>query len=205
MKLTISHEFRGMSDYWGGNGRRWDADAGCVFAYYGKDTTLRDCVNQWVEDFWNGGDFDNSHLDNDPFADVTEDDIRAAILESMTEQGRADYESGTLCDGAADWEGDSDKWSCSVCRQSVTVESYEYAEIGCPYCAECDREMERDDDAEYCESPVWILLIELEDYEDEDEWDLCQHDDGYFLWVSKDGYEKKPYPSEDAALADNPN
>lgn len=175
MKLTVSHEFRGMGDYWGGNGRRWDDDAGCVFAYYGKDTTLRDCVDQWVEDFWSGGDFIEGCKAWD---EVTRADVRAAILESMTEQGRADYESGALCDGAAEWEfwkpadetlkvGDTVR--IDVNGEGVVGEVINY--VGLYYTIECDdltynRPLEHievsDDDAEYCESPVWILLIELE-------------------------------------------
>ncbi len=76
--LTVTHEYRGMSDYWQGNGKRWDDNAGCLFAFYGPDTTLTDCVEQWVDDFHSGGDCD-SLPDS-----VTADDIRKAILEAIT-------------------------------------------------------------------------------------------------------------------------
>jgi len=223
MKLTVSHEFMGWGDYWGGNGRRWDADAGCVFAYYGKDTTLRDCVDQWVDDFLYGnGDF----IDGDPVWDKVSDvDIRNAILDSLTEQGRADYESGALCDGAANWEQEWEPADDSleigdtvrIDIDSRPVEGEVVNFNGFRYIIEVDGRaysralmdievtVEDDDDFPCAESPIWVLLIEIEKDDESDEWNLCQHDDGYWLWVSRDGYEKKPYPTEEAALADNPN
>lgn len=94
MKITVSHEFAGWCDYWGGNGRRWNRNAGCLFAYYDKDTTLRSCVDQWCEEFWQGGDCDSFP------EEVTQEDIREAILASFTDQGRADYDSGALAECA---------------------------------------------------------------------------------------------------------
>ena len=58
MRLQATFEFNGLGDYWGGNGRRWDDDAGCLFATYGPRTTLQDVVEQWVMDFNSGGDCD---------------------------------------------------------------------------------------------------------------------------------------------------
>lgn len=105
--LRVTHEFCGYGDYWGGNGRRWDDDAGCLFAYYSPKTTLRECVDQWVYDFFNGGDCDT--------IDATEEEVRAAILEAFTYQGRDDYERGAICDPANDLEdfdedGESPIW-----------------------------------------------------------------------------------------------
>lgn len=105
--LRVSHEFSGFGDYWGGNGRRGDNDAGCLFAFYGPETTLRDCVDQWVDDFFNGGDCDT--------IDATSEEVRAAILEAFNAQGRKDYESGALCDPANgledfDEDGESPIW-----------------------------------------------------------------------------------------------
>ena len=110
--IRVTHEFLGWSDYWKGNGCRWEDDKGCLFAFIGPDTTLHDCVDQWVSDFFNGGDFDYGWLTagtNDDtvgstlFADVNEKDIRDAILATLlSDQGRADYESGALCTAAGD-------------------------------------------------------------------------------------------------------
>jgi len=116
-QINVNHEFFGMVDYWGGNGRRWDDNAGCLFAYVNSQTTLRDCVDQWVEDFICGGDCDSFP------AEITAEQIREAILEGLTPQGRQNYADGALCEHAR----------------------------------ELDPE---DDDAD--ESPVWILLVELD-------------------------------------------
>lgn len=76
--LTVTHEYMGMSDYWQGNDKRWNDNAGCLFAFYGPDTTLADIVEQWTDDFIGGGDCD-SLPDS-----VTPNDIRKAILEAIT-------------------------------------------------------------------------------------------------------------------------
>jgi hypothetical protein len=92
--ITVDHEYSGLSDYWGGNGDRWDNNAGCLFAYYGAETTLRDCVDGWVNDFCAGGDCDSFH------EDITSDDIHNAIMLSMTERARAGYKSGAIAECA---------------------------------------------------------------------------------------------------------
>lgn len=122
MKITVSHEFAGWGDYWGGNGRRWDDNAGCLFAFYNGSTTLRDCVDQWCEEFWCGGDCDSFP------EEVDVEDIRAAILASFTDQGRADYESGALAE-----------WAANIANT-----------YGDKDCEDCD------------ETPVWIILVEVE-------------------------------------------
>jgi hypothetical protein len=114
----------GMADYWGGNGRRWDDDAGCLFAYIGPDSTVKDIVDELCDDFIMGGDCDSL-----PEC-VDSDDIREAILAMLSDAGRADYESGALFDSGMDWDVD---------------------------------ENDADDDDYPFESPVLIVLIEVED------------------------------------------
>jgi hypothetical protein len=46
--LAATYEYQGFVDYWGGNGRRWDDDAGCLFAYLSNTTTVGDLVDQLV-------------------------------------------------------------------------------------------------------------------------------------------------------------
>lgn len=85
-KVTASFEYTGMPDFWGGNGTRWKDTAGCVFAYYGSDTTNAEVVDQWVDDFMSGGgDFDGK----DAFNNVGEPEIRSA-LENMFRNWEAD-------------------------------------------------------------------------------------------------------------------
>ena len=101
--VTATFIFSGLPYYWGGDGRRNDNDARCLFALYGKDTTLRDIIDSAVEDFYNGGDFYLHDSGPDPWADVDGEDVRAALLECLSAQGRADYDSGAISEFAADY------------------------------------------------------------------------------------------------------
>jgi len=133
-KLTATYLYSGMPDYWGGDGRRWDDDAGCVFAYYSTDTTLRDLIDSAVSDWFDNGDFITNDPEFDAWEDVTEDDVRAALLDCLSEQGRADYESGALSEFAVDY---------------ADANGYEAGEP------------EPEDDV-CCDSPVVIFLLEVE-------------------------------------------
>ena len=172
MKIKVSHEFHGYVDYWGGNGRRWDNDAGCLFAFYGRETTLRDCVDQWVDDFCMGGDCDSFP------ADIGADELREAIVaDLLNDRGRADYNSGALCEFAADCE---DNRECRECGASIGCEheedcaiideildgddqltiddiENEVTEDDCTDCDDCD---------DWDESPIWVILVELEEDDD---------------------------------------
>ena len=155
--IRVSHEFHGMSDYWGGNGRRWDKGAGCLFAFYGPDTTLRDCVDQWVDDYWQGGDFDAG---GDAFKDISGDDIREAILtDLLNERGRADYDSGALCEFAAECEDDR---VCNECGEPIGQPH----DDDCAYVAETgfgyNVESDDCDDDDCFESPIWVILVEID-------------------------------------------
>ena len=149
--IRVSHEFHGHSDFWGGNGRRWDDNAGCLFGFYGPDTSLADCVDQWIDDFCMGGDCDSFAID------ISESELREAILTDLfNDRGRADYASGALCEFAADCE---DNRECRECGASIGCEHEEdcgYFEDG------ADVEPDHCDDDDCYELPVWIILVELE-------------------------------------------
>ena len=100
--LKATFEFSGFGDYWGGNGRRWDDNAGCLFAHYSTDTTLRDLVDMWVDDFNMGGDCD-SFPEN-----VTGKDVRSAIMDSLTEKGREDYKTGAISEFSVEYANVND-------------------------------------------------------------------------------------------------
>ena len=87
MTVKARFLFSGMVDYWPGNGRRWDSDAGCLFTSYGTGTTMRQLVDGWVDDYVSGGDCDSAG-----FEDVTEDDIRAAIVAILCAPADREYE-----------------------------------------------------------------------------------------------------------------
>lgn len=75
--VNVCYEYQGYSDYWGGNGRRWDDNAGCLFAFYDNCTTYGDLVDQWVSDFNCSGDCDD-------FPEwVTADMVRQACLDAL--------------------------------------------------------------------------------------------------------------------------
>lgn len=95
-KVTASFEFSGFGGYWGGNGRRWDDNAGCLFASYDHKTTLRELIDDLVNDFEWGGDCDSFP------EDISGDDVRTALMDMLTDAGRADYESGAVCEFAKD-------------------------------------------------------------------------------------------------------
>lgn len=157
--LTCSFEFSGYSDYWSGMSDR-GCGHGAAFAFYNSRTTLRDIVDQWVEESWC-----NEHDFADLPESVTSDDIRDCILESLTPSGRADYDSGALCEWAVDCEDTSE---CRECG----------AGIGCEHESDCDY---RDDSEEWgaivvegdcddydgcCESPIAIIEIDWTDHPD---------------------------------------
>jgi len=157
MRLTASFEYVGMCDYWGGNGRRWDADAGCVFAYYGPTTTLREVIEGAAEDYNDTGDFYPAEEGApDLFEDITAEDVKAAILESLTDKGRRDFESGAIFEGAAEYAADGEFY-CSVCERPL-------GESHAPSCEWERGPVELDQcENEYYESPVVIFLLELTD------------------------------------------
>ena len=171
MKLTATHEFTGFGDYWSGNGQRWDDNAGCLFAFYDGRTTLRDLVDQWVSDYWQGGDFDGKP----GWDEVTSEDVHAAIMDCLTPAGRADYDSGALAECAADYAA-SNPSVCSDCG----------AELGEYHCVDCDYDdgdVVDDDDCTDCddcsESPIAVILLVAEACDecgaiaDLDDDDLC--------------------------------
>ena len=154
-KLTASFLFSGYSDYWQGASGRGE-EGGAAFAYYGRRTTLRDLVDQWVEDSWtNDHDFEGMP------EDFNEDDVKAAILESFTDAGRADYESDAVCEFSEEWN-DCNPERCAECDACVGEEHNE----GCDTAREEEIDIvgidDCDDDEDCGESPVAIMWIEWE-------------------------------------------
>ncbi len=103
--LSASIVYVGNSDYWYGY-----TETNCeeysehlLYAFYGRDTSLRDIVDGLVEDSWTG-----STSESLP-EDVTQDDVRRALLDDMlNDQGRANYENGAIANCSADWTEDTD-------------------------------------------------------------------------------------------------
>jgi len=103
--LSASYLYAGYSDYFGGHGETDNDEYSehLLYAFYGKDTSLRDIIDELVEDSWNGPAGESLP------EDVTQDDVRKALLESMlNSRGRADYESGAIAECSAAWMADTD-------------------------------------------------------------------------------------------------
>lgn len=67
-----------------------------LYANFDGESSLRDIVDQLVDD------------DETLPEDITDSDVRAALLDMLTVDGRADYESGELAVCAVDFDAESD-------------------------------------------------------------------------------------------------
>jgi hypothetical protein len=96
--LTASFLYAGYSDYFSGHGCADDAEHSehLLYAFYGKDTTLHDIINQLVEDSWSGPASETLP------EEVTTNDVRSALLDMLSSVGLADYVSCALAECAAD-------------------------------------------------------------------------------------------------------
>jgi len=150
MRLSAQFIYNGMPDYWGGDGDRWDDNKGCLFAYYGRNTTIRDMIDEWTNDFMNGGDCDTFP------EDVTAEDVRAALLAMLTDEGRKDYESGVVSEFATFFD-ECNPLACSECGEKIGCEHQE----GCNYRDENDPYVVDDDYEDEYDSPFAVVLIEV--------------------------------------------
>src|SRR5688572_27018342 len=118
LKISAEFEYSGLPDYWGGNGARWADDHACAFAFYGPASTLRELIDEWAAD---DADQDGKAF----FEHFTRADIEAALIEMLTDQGRAEIDQ--ICEFAReygdanghdyDFAGDDDDRECSCCAQ----------------------------------------------------------------------------------------
>jgi RNA polymerase-binding transcription factor DksA len=150
MKLSATYLYSGLPDYWSGNGDRWDDDKGCVFASYGSRTTLQQLVEDAVSDFNMGGDFESFP------EDISDDDVREALLESLTDQGREDYYKEVVWDGAVEYMEINGFDRCKDCGNYIGTEHSDECEFA------PDGDVEEEHTGEYdCEPPVVIWLLEI--------------------------------------------
>jgi hypothetical protein len=153
--LTATFLYNGLSDYWGGDGDRWDNDKGCVFASYGAFTTLRDIIDDAVDDFCAGGDCDSMP------EEVTENDVRVALLDCLSPTGRADYASGAVAECAAYYAATNGYDRCSECGESIG----DPHEDGCEVAEECECSVVEEDcldEDDHYDSPICIFLLACE-------------------------------------------
>ena len=101
--LSASFVYAGYSDYFGGYSETdcEEYSEHLLYAYYGRNTSLRDIVDQLVEDSWNGPAGESLP------DDVTGVDVHKALFDTMlNSRGRAYYESGAIAECSAAWDDD---------------------------------------------------------------------------------------------------
>jgi hypothetical protein len=157
--VTAEFLYAGLPDYWGGNGDRWDDDKGCLFAYYGDGTTVRDIVDGAVDDYLSGGDCDT-------LPDIGCDTIREALLACLTDDGRKDYHSGAVSEFAITYAEDNGFDTCMSCGAAIGDPHYSDCAIraefeNAPEYEGCDERVLREDcnKDEYCDSTMVVFLI----------------------------------------------
>lgn len=100
-KINASFVFSGFGDYFGGWGT-YPGKSALLYAFYNHCSTLKDIFESAIEDFHTGP------AGEDLPEDITENDIRSALLDCLTEQGRKDYEEGALSEFAIDYASAND-------------------------------------------------------------------------------------------------
>jgi hypothetical protein len=139
--LKAQYLYAGYSDYFGGYGCDDDEyhSEHLLYAFYGRGTTLRDIIDQLVEDSWNGPAGETLP------EDTSQDDVRTALLCMLNCAGRSDYDSGALAACAAGIEAPYD---CPDCGTELV------GDVGQEECPDCG---EYNDDEE---SPIFVVVLE---------------------------------------------
>jgi len=150
MMIHATYLFSGFIDFWGGDGARWDDNKGCLFSHYGVGTTLREIVDGWAEDFCNGGDCDSFP------EEITDSDIRIALLDILSPTDLEDYHSNAVAECAIKYAADNGLDTCKDCGQKIGEFHESLCTEGAGFVEDCDCE---EDDSE---SPVCIVLIEVD-------------------------------------------
>lgn len=154
-KVQALYLYSGMSDYWRGDGERWEASKACTFATYGPDCSLRTVINALVDDSNDGPDFQGK-----PLWDAIEaEDIRQALILSLSPEGLEEWErnDGSPCEFAREYgepllapPTEADALPCAESGCS-NVARYKMAD-GSFRCEEC---IQQD------ESPCVIFLLRI--------------------------------------------
>jgi len=138
--LTASFLYAGFSDYYQGHGCADNDEHSeyLLYAHYGCGTKLRGIIDDLVDDSWSGS------AGEELPEEVTVHDVRAALLDMLSDSGRADYESGAIAECAADMER---LINCPKCDTELGEDDY----VDCP---ECGHYLD-----DY-ESPVFIVVLD---------------------------------------------
>ncbi len=136
--LIASFLYSGYSDYFSGYGCIKGREH-LLYAYYGRHTTLHDIIDELVEDSYTGPS--SGELSDD----ITNSDVRKALLGMLDNKGISDYESGALAECAASMNHLTE---CPDCGDDLSDE-----DIDC--CPECGEWFDQD------ESPVFIVVLQV--------------------------------------------
>ena len=141
--IVVNVEYDGLPDYWSGNGRRWDGNAGCLFASYGADTTWRDLISGLLDDYVMSGDFEG-----EVWADINTEQLEPAITNALRGYGYSNYREDEVC-----------RWA----RELGENNGHDYdAPEDAPKRCDCCW-----DPSAMTELPQLILLVEIAGQEDE--------------------------------------
>lgn len=178
-KVRASYLYSGISDYFSGYG--CNNNEALLYSFYGRGTTLRDILDELARDAWDG-------CDAERIPDgITDEQIREALIGMLTEQGRADYESGAVAECAAEYADANGLGRCEHCGEK----------IGTPHAYDCAVLVQLAEDGEIDDNYEVDVRVEEEDCADEDcgespvivvvlEWEVCE-DCGAYTDVLVDG------------------
>jgi hypothetical protein len=187
-ELTASYEYSGFSDYWGGHGEADNEEHKefLLYAFYGRNTSLADIVDELVSDAWNGS---ASYALSELSEELSDDDIREAIMSDMlNERCRADVASGAVAECSEAWGADAE-CSCGASLSDVADGDE------CPGCGEYD---------DHGESPIFVVVLDYRyppadadatgcpEYDGETGCDNCSTYDDCGDREDRAGYEHDP-------------
>jgi hypothetical protein len=148
--LSASYLYAGYSDYFGGHGETdcEEYSEHLLYAFYGRDTSLHDIIDQLVEDSYNGPAGETLP------EDVTQDDVRAALLDMLTDEGRADFLCGAVAECSAAWTAANPLEDCPCGNYTPDGEGDEE-------CPECGNVFDNDNYDDF-ESPIFVVVLRYE-------------------------------------------
>ena len=148
--LSASFVYSGYSDYCKGyietNCKEYSEYL--LFVYYDRDTSPASIIDQLVEDWW------SSPASETLPEDITQDDVRAALLDMLSDAGRADYASGAIAECSYNW-GDCNPLEDCPCG-NYTPDGEDEEE-----CPECGHVFDNDNCDDY-ESPIFVAILRYE-------------------------------------------
>jgi hypothetical protein len=148
--LSATFVYAGYSDYFQGHSERdcEEYSEHLLYAFYGRNTSLRDIIDQLVEDSYSGPASESLP------EDVFDSDVRAALLDMLTDEGRADYLSCAIAECSAAWMDANPLDECPCGDYTPDGEGEEE-------CPECGHIFDNDEHDDY-ESPIFVVVLRVD-------------------------------------------